>query len=98
MPKKPLKPIPEFASETDERAFWETHSSVDYVDWDQAIEVPADALPLLKRSTPEMPVTVPLPQNDVHELHALAQQRGVAPDRLAAALLHEGIEKARKSA
>ena len=37
MPKK-LKPIPEFASE-EERRFWETHDSVDYVDWDNAVRV-----------------------------------------------------------
>ena len=30
---KPLKPIPEFASEAEERAFWEKHDSADYVDW-----------------------------------------------------------------
>ena len=31
-----LKPIPVFASEAEERAFWETHDSTDYVDWDNA--------------------------------------------------------------
>ncbi len=28
-----LKPIPKFASEAEERAFWETHDSTDYIDW-----------------------------------------------------------------
>lgn len=31
-----LKPIPVFASEAEERAFWETHDSTEYVDWDDA--------------------------------------------------------------
>lgn len=31
-----LKPIPDFASEDEERAFWETHDSTEYVDWDNA--------------------------------------------------------------
>ena len=31
-----LKPIPVFASEAEERAFWETHDSTEYVDWDNA--------------------------------------------------------------
>ena len=31
-----LKPIPFFASEAEERAFWETHDSTEYVDWDKA--------------------------------------------------------------
>ncbi len=44
MPKK-LKPIPAFANEEDERLFWETHDSFDYVDWDNAVRV---RLPNLK--------------------------------------------------
>ena len=46
MPKK-LKPIPAFANEEDERLFWETHDSFDYVDWDNAVRV---RLPNLKFS------------------------------------------------
>jgi len=33
---KQLKPIPAFASEAEERAFWESHDSTEYVDWDKA--------------------------------------------------------------
>lgn len=33
---KRLEPIPRFATEAEERAFWETHDSADYVDWSQA--------------------------------------------------------------
>ena len=33
---KQLKPIPHFASEAEERAFWESHDSTEYVDWDKA--------------------------------------------------------------
>ncbi len=29
-------PIPAFASEADERAFWESHDSTDYIDWSLA--------------------------------------------------------------
>jgi hypothetical protein len=32
MSRKP-KPLPAFESEADERGFWETHDSADYVDW-----------------------------------------------------------------
>ena len=46
MPKK-LKPIPAFANEEEERIFWETHDSFDYVDWDNAVRV---RLPNLKFS------------------------------------------------
>ena len=33
---KQLKPIPHFDSEAEERAFWESHDSTEYVDWDDA--------------------------------------------------------------
>ncbi len=28
-----LKPLPEFESEDEEREFWDTHSSAEYLDW-----------------------------------------------------------------
>lgn len=33
---KDLKPIPKFKSEKEERKFWLTHDSTDYVDWSKA--------------------------------------------------------------
>jgi len=33
---KKLKPIPHFHSEAEEREFWESHDSADYVDWSKA--------------------------------------------------------------
>ena len=34
-----LKPIPTFQREAEERSFWETHDSSDYVDWSRAKRV-----------------------------------------------------------
>lgn len=31
-----LKKVPEFKTEAEERAFWESHDSTEYVDWRQA--------------------------------------------------------------
>mgnify|MGYP002006482177 FL=1 len=42
------KKTPEFKTEAEERTFWETHDSSDYVDWSQA--KPA-SFPKLKPST-----------------------------------------------
>lgn len=40
MPKaKALKPIPRFASEAGERAFWESHDLTPYLDWSSARRV-----------------------------------------------------------
>ena len=46
--KKRLKSIPEFASEDEEREFWEQNDSSDYIDWGQAQPV---VLPKLKPTT-----------------------------------------------
>ncbi len=47
---KKLKPIQYFNSEAEERLFWETHDSVDYVDWSKARRV---RFPNLKLTSPE---------------------------------------------
>ncbi len=49
--EKRLKPIPKFSSEDEEREFWATHSSTDYIDWSKAEVVREQGeLPNLKRS------------------------------------------------
>ena len=42
------KPIPQFDSEDEEREFWATHDSADYVDWSETERV---EMPNLKPST-----------------------------------------------
>ena len=34
--RKPTKPITAFASEEEERAYWESHDSTAHVDWSKA--------------------------------------------------------------
>ena len=46
---KKLKPIPHFRSEAEEREFWESHDSTDYVDWSKAQRA---RFPNLKLSPP----------------------------------------------
>lgn len=36
---KAAKPIPRLRTETEERAFWDTHDTTDYIDWSKAIRV-----------------------------------------------------------
>jgi predicted DNA binding CopG/RHH family protein len=55
---KTLKPIPAFASEADERQFWETHDSTDCVDWSKAQRV---RLPNLKPSSAAISLRLPVP-------------------------------------
>ena len=43
---KELKPIPYFETEDEERAWWGSHDSTDYVDWSKARRVPFSNLKL----------------------------------------------------
>ena len=70
--KRSLKPIPKFASEAEERRFWETHDSADYVDWSKAAVV---SLPNLKPSTETISLRLPAPL--LSDLKALANKRDV---------------------
>ena len=51
------KPIPVFRSEAEERAFWESHDSIDYVDWNTAEPV---RFPNLKPSTKAISLRIPV--------------------------------------
>lgn len=55
-----LKPIPHFHSEAEEREFWESHDTTDYLDWSKAqrarfpnlkLSAPASASAKPRRST-----------------------------------------------
>jgi len=51
------KAVPKFRSEAEERRFWETHDSSDYVDWSNAKRV---RLPNLKPSTTSISLRLPV--------------------------------------
>jgi CopG antitoxin of type II toxin-antitoxin system len=68
-PKRSLKSIPEFASEAEERRFWETHDSAAYVDWSSAEFV---RFPNLKPSTET--ISLRLPAGLLADLKALNKQ------------------------
>jgi predicted DNA binding CopG/RHH family protein len=54
---KSRKPIPDFKSEAEERRFWETHDSADYVDWNKAERV---IFPSLKPTTTSISLRLPV--------------------------------------
>ena len=54
---KKLKRVPKFASEAEERAFWESHDTADYFDLSKA--VPA-SFPNLKPSTQAISIRLPV--------------------------------------
>ena len=56
MPKK-LDPVPQFANEAAERAYWESHDSADHLDWSKATRA---RFPNLKPSTTSISLRVPV--------------------------------------
>ena len=81
------KKIPTFKTEAAERHFWETHSSVEYIDWSDAEKV---VLPKLKPSTKT--ISLRLPESMVNELKLLANKRDVPYQSLLKVFLSERID------
>ena len=54
---KNLKPVPRFRSEAEERRFWETRDTTEYLDWSKAQRV---RFPNLKPSTKAISLRLPL--------------------------------------
>jgi len=72
MPKRKRKAIPEFRSEAEEREFWATHDSADYVDWSKAQRA---TYPSLKPSTET--ISLRLPASLLADLKILANRMDV---------------------
>lgn len=83
---KRLKPVPVFASEAEERTFWETHDSADYVDWSKAQRV---VLPNLKPTTNT--ISLRLPQHLLDAIKAAANARDVPYQSLIKIWLQERV-------
>ncbi|GHV24053.1 MAG: BrnA antitoxin family protein [Reyranella sp.] len=54
---KKFKAIPKFRNEVEERRFWETHDSTDYIDWSKAKRM---RFPNLKPSTTSISLRLPV--------------------------------------
>jgi predicted DNA binding CopG/RHH family protein len=82
------KQIPEFKSEDEEREFWATHDSADYLDWDQAERA---VFPKLKPSTKT--ISLRMPESMLNELRTLANKRDVPYQSLIKIILRERIDQ-----
>jgi predicted DNA binding CopG/RHH family protein len=85
---KKLKPIPSFTNEDEERAFWETHDSAEYIDWNQAIRT---TFPNLKPSTKT--ISIRLPESLIDSLKVLAHKQDVGYQSLIKMLLSEHVAR-----
>jgi len=94
MPKRrELKRIPNFSSEREEREFWETHDTVDYVDWSRGRVA---VFPDVKSSTEA--ISLRLPASLLAEIKALANNRDVPYQSILKVFLAERVvsERARE--
>ena len=86
MTKAP-KPIPDSQNEAEERAFWETHDSTNYVDWSTAQSV---RLPNLKPSSTS--ISLRLPNSLLEGIKIAANKRDVPYQSLIKIWLSEKME------
>ena len=83
------KIIPEFASEAEERKFWESHDSSDYVDWPKGERV---MFPNLKPTTQSISLRLPL--SLLENIKVAANSRDVPYQSLIKIWLNEKLHEA----
>ncbi len=89
---KKFKSIPQFKNEDEEREFWATHDSTDYVDWSKAEEV---IFPNLKPSTES--ISLRLPSFLLARIKQLANKKDVPYQSLMKIFLSEKVEESLKA-
>ena len=82
--KKTIKDIPQFETEAEEQAFWETHDSTEYLDWSQAQSV---VFSNLKPTT--QTISLRLPKHLLDSIKSAANARDVPYQSLIKVWLQE---------
>jgi len=83
-----MKKIPKFKNEDEERNFWESADSTEYIDWKKAEKT---ILPYLKPSLRK--ISLRLPELMISELKQLANKRDIPYQSLMKLYLAERIQK-----
>lgn len=86
------KKTPTFKTELEERNFWETHDSSDYLDWSKAQSV---SMPNLKPSTKT--ISLRLPENLLDSIKIEANKRDIPYQSLIKAWLSEDVKESRRT-
>jgi len=82
------KQLPKFKNEDEEREFWATHDSTEFINWNQAERITFSNLkPSVKK------ISLRLPESMLEELKLLANKRDVPYQSLLKIFLAERIEK-----
>ncbi len=86
-----VKKVPKFKTEQEEREFWETHDSSDYVDWTKAESA---SLANLKPSTKT--ISLRLPEGLLDSIKIEANKRDMPYQSLIKAWLAEDVKETRQ--
>ena len=82
------KQLPKFKNEDEEREFWSTHDSTEFINWNQAERIIFSNLkPSVKK------ISLRLPESMLEELKLLANKRDVPYQSLLKIFLAERIQK-----
>jgi predicted DNA binding CopG/RHH family protein len=88
MKKVKKKRIPKFRNEDEEREFWASHDSTDYMDWSEAKEfIMPNLKPTLKT------ISIRLPEIMIEELKLIANKRDISYQSLMKMFLAERVEQ-----
>jgi len=88
MKKVKKKRIPKFRNEGEERDFWASHDSTEYIDWSEAKNV---TMPKLKPTLKT--ISIRLPEIMIEELKLLSNKRDVPYQSLMKIFLTERVEQ-----
>ena len=83
-----LKSMPKFKTEDEEREFWSTHDSTEYIDYSKAKRT---LFPNLKPTT--RTISIRLPESLIEKLKVLANERDVPYQSLLKVLLAEKVDE-----
>src|SRR3989304_5283135 len=86
--KNKFKTIPYFKTEKEEREFWQTHDSTEYVDYSKARRA---SFPNLKLST--RPITIRLPESTIERAKLKAHKMDIPYQALLKKIIFEGLTK-----
>lgn len=86
MKKKMFKPIPKFKSEAQERKFWQTHDSTQYLDWSKATHW---SFPNLKLTS--KPITLRLPVSIIDRVKIAAHKMDIPYQTLLKRFIAEAV-------
>ena len=88
MKKVKKKRIPKFRNEDEEKDFWSSHDSTEYIDWSEAKNV---TMPKLKPTLKT--ISIRLPEIMIEELKLVANKRDVPYQSLMKIFLAERVEQ-----